>query len=118
MNPNKVDHRDLDVDSRRADTIRTRLNAPISIVLIDKDNNRVGGGTANLRDLSLRGAMITDLRLRDGVKLSKDTEYRMRFRLMAGPLAGMEADCHAVRYEEEIDGFGLSLPDGFRLPII
>ncbi|MCA8938793.1 MAG: PilZ domain-containing protein [Planctomycetes bacterium] len=108
----------LNDDCRRADTIRTRLNAPISIVLINEDNERVAGGTANLRDLSLRGAMVTDVRMQEGFEISTDSEYRLRFRLMAGPLAGMEADCRAVRFDPEIGGFGLSLPDGFRLPII
>lgn len=104
--------------NQRADTFRARLNAPISVIIEDSEGNRVTIGTANLRDLSLRGALISDLRLPPGVKLDTAASYTLKFRLMAGPLTGMEADCQAVRYDASIGGFGVRIPDGFRIPLI
>jgi hypothetical protein len=103
---------------RRADTARARMNAPISIIVDGPDGKRIGKGMATLRDLSLSGAFITQLHLRDNPTFSPDVGYTLKFRLMAGPLAGMEADCHAVRYDAAEGGFGCRIPDGFRLPLV
>jgi hypothetical protein len=105
-------------ESQRADTFRARLNAPISIIIDDIEGNRIATGTANLRDLSLRGAMISDIHISSGMKLDPSQTYSLRFRLMAGPLTGMEAECHSVRYDEVTRGFGVRIPDGFKIPLV
>lgn len=105
-------------NERREDTARSRLNAPVSIVIDDLNQERVGSGTANLRDLSLHGALITDVQLSNGRSLDPDAQYVLRFRLMAGPLAGMEALCRSVRFDASVGGFGVRIPDGFKLPIL
>lgn len=104
--------------SQRADTFRARLNAPISIIIDNSNGQRVATGTANLRDLSLRGALITEISLNAGVVLDPEANYSLRFRLMAGPLTGMEAECHSVRYDETTRGFGVRIPDGFKIPLV
>lgn len=102
--------------ARRRDT-RARMNAPISIVLDDEHGNRVTQGTANLANLSVRGALISNLRLLDDFQLDEQTPYTIRFQLMAGPLAGMTAVCTSVRYDPALKGFGVRIPEGFKLPI-
>lgn len=104
--------------SQREDTFRARLNAPISIIIDDTEGNRIATGTANLRDLSLRGALISDIHISSGTKLDPNKTYALRFRLMAGPLTGMEAECHSVRYDETTRGFGVRIPDGFKIPLV
>jgi len=61
--------------------------------------------------------MITELQLPAGVTLDPNVAYSIRFRLMAGPLSGMEAECTSVRYDERTRGFGVRIPDGFRIPL-
>lgn len=102
---------------RRSDTNRARLNSPISVIIEEEDGTRVGAGSANLRDLSLNGALVTDVSLSNGEGLEPDGVYVVKFRLVAGPLAGMEAVCRSVRYDSSCNGFGVRIPDGFRLPI-
>jgi|GEM_PF-6487295 len=101
---------------RRLDSARTRMNAPISVVLLDAEGARIATGTATLKNLSLQGALITDMRLTSSPDLSQ--EYRIRFRLMAGPLAGMEGWCEPVRVDGQASGIGVYMPNGFFLPIM
>ncbi len=109
---------DGQLGSRRADTFRARLNAPITVSIEDLTGERVAIGTGILRDLSLQGAMITELRLPAGIKLDPEATYSIRFRLIAGPLTGLEADCKSVRYDAKTRGFGVRIPEGFRLPLV
>jgi len=104
--------------NRRGDSARARMNAPVSVVVESASGERIAIGTATLKNLSLMGALIADMKLSGGVKLDSGKQYVLRFRLMAGPLAGMEASCEAVRYDSVTQGFGVRLPDGFKLPII
>lgn len=101
---------------RRLDSARTRMNAPISVVLLNDKGKRVSTGTATLKNLSLQGALITDMKLTNDVEDFND-EYRIRFRLMAGPLAGMEGLCEPVRLDSAKGTIGAFMPNGFFLPI-
>lgn len=101
---------------RRLDSARTRMNAPISVVLVNSENQRIATGTATLKNLSLQGALITDMQLA-GPTPDLSKEYRIRFRLMAGPLAGMEGWCEPVRIDGGAAGIGVYMPNGFFLPI-
>ncbi len=110
---------DEDLSNRRTDSSRARMNAPISVVVTSQSGERIGQGTATLKNLSLQGALITDLHLSSGASpLEEGKSYSIMFRLMAGPLAGMEASCEAIRYDKEMTGFGVRLPQGFNLPIV
>ncbi|MCK6440870.1 MAG: hypothetical protein L6Q71_11810 [Planctomycetes bacterium] len=96
---------------------RTLINAPISLVVERPDGKRVARGTATLKNLSLRGALITDLKLMNDVTLNERDQYCLRFSLMVGPFTGLEALCEPVRYESANAGFGVRLPKGFKFAI-
>ena len=107
-----------DTNQRREIGTRTLVNAPISFIVERiEGGGRVATGTGTLKNLSLRGALITDLRIAGGVRLDEHEQYNLRFTLMVGPFAGLEAVCNPVRYDPESNGFGVRMPHGFKFPI-
>lgn len=78
---------------RRWSRQAVRLSARVEVVVGRKVVDR---GSAVVRDVSLRGALLSDLRLRKGGLPLKP--FRLRLELRSGKLAEMGAICAPIRF--------------------